>query len=135
MASINGSYISPVWWKRIVFIWEIIILYWAFTGKIEIEWASHEFTKWKLPKEFKLKYVDFNNWWGVSRHDETNDPFETDYINPVYCKKGLIYSLFNTYMQKEASKIRGIKNWKNLEIERRKMNQQTFFFNSQSVFN
>lgn len=119
MASINGSYFAPSSWKRRVFLWEMVILFWVLTGKIKKVEVLSEFTTWKLPNNFELQYTDYSHDWGISREDEINHPFRTNYINSVYCKKGPIYVLFRVYMRMKAAELRSIGNWRKLETIRR----------------
>jgi len=114
MASINGSYVPPIWWKRSVLVWEMIVLFWGLRNKINLESALCEFTTWNLPRGFKLQYVDYSNRWGIYRDDERNEPFRTNYINSVYCQKGPIYALFSICMRIKAAKVREIKKGINL---------------------
>jgi hypothetical protein len=121
MASVNGSYVPPKWWKRCVLAWEILIVYYWWKNKINLDSALREFTTWTLPGGFKLQYVDWSKSWSIDRLEEVNYPFMTTYVNSVYCIKGPIYFLFAHFMRKEAAKIRGISDYKNLETERKKI--------------
>lgn len=125
MASVNGSYYLPVFYKRSVFLWEMIILYCILFKKMSQGFVAREFTTWLLPNGFKLQYTDYDNKWGVSRMDEINEPFQTNYINEVYCRKGIFYCLLLLYMKIKAADIRGIKNWRNLENERRALENKS----------
>lgn len=126
MPSINGSYDPPPRWKSRHLIWEIIIIYWALTGKIKRQFTAYEFTTWDLPNGFKLQYCDYDNRWKVARMDEINEPFETLYVHPVYGVHGPLYYILALFMRREAAKSRGIKNWMNLEKERRKLKKQFY---------
>lgn len=81
-----GSYRTPSFYKCSVFLWEIMILYYALSKKIKIGFVDSEFTTWYLPGDFELKYVDYTNNWSIDRQEEINYPFTTTYINSVYCR-------------------------------------------------
>jgi len=120
MASINGSYINPPWYKCSVFVWEITLIYYFLVGKISPPVGLSCFTTWRLPEGFELQYVDYAKTWGISRDDETNYPFRTNYVNSVYCRKGPLYWVLSLVMRREAALLRDIARWYHLDTEREK---------------